>query len=333
MFKLFGTCLDPAHVRNILVITLSNLGDVILTTPVMALLRERFPEAKLSVVVGPKGVELLNTSTTIDEVIPFDKRSSFFEKVRLIARLRKHTFDLVVDLRNTMIPWMIKSRVRTPIQIDRRSISMRARHLDRVRSLMPVGPIQSRFHFFSESEQTSAFQKIRECLSDWNEDRFAVLAPGAGSDLKRWTLSGFGTVMDRLRAQNVSIVLVGDARERRLGEELLRNGAKPAANMIGELTVREVAGAIAKAMLVVANDSAVMHLSHELGRRTISIFGPTSEHKYGKTDLSSRSVRLALECAPCEQAQCRLPYRACLDDLDASVVLNAYHELMEHEHD
>ena len=68
--------LDKSSVKKILVISLSNIGDVILTFPVIDILKEELPAAQLSVVVGPKAVSLFDDNPYIKEVIIFDKHQS-----------------------------------------------------------------------------------------------------------------------------------------------------------------------------------------------------------------------------------------------------------------
>ena len=66
---------DESKIRNILVISLSNIGDIILTTPVISLLRDHFPKNRITVLVGPKGASILEKSETINEVTVYDKKA------------------------------------------------------------------------------------------------------------------------------------------------------------------------------------------------------------------------------------------------------------------
>ncbi|MBI4358817.1 MAG: glycosyltransferase family 9 protein [Candidatus Omnitrophica bacterium] len=319
---------DRLKIRKILVISLSNIGDVILTTPVVSVLRDHFSSSELIVMVGPKGAPVFENSLTVNEVLVFDKSVSWFAKLMLVWELRKRKFDLVIDLRNTAIPVMIGPKYRTPLFVDRSSVSMRERHLDRLRSLIPIEHSRNQFNFFTEEEKRSMQAKLSACVDGPKGNGFVVIAPGAGSALKQWTLSGFSELIDHFIGMGMQIVLVGDDREAALGKALEDRASKPVANLVGALTLRELAALIQEVTLVVANDSAVMHLAHELERPTVSIFGPTSEQKYSRVTNGYKTVRLDLECTPCEQAQCRLERRMCLDDLPAKLVIDACEELL-----
>ena len=119
------SAIDTDKVRKILVISLSNIGDIILTTPVISILREHFPSSCIKVLVGPKGLSLFENCKTVDEVIIFDKHVSWLKQVNFVLKLRKEKFDLVVDLRNTVIPLLIGARFRTSLFVDHSASSMR----------------------------------------------------------------------------------------------------------------------------------------------------------------------------------------------------------------
>lgn len=319
--------IDHSKIKNILIVSLSNIGDAILTTPVISLLREHFPSSCLTIVAGPKTLPLFSNCRTINQTISFDKRISWIKKLKLVLDLRKQKFDLAIDLRNTAIPILIGAPLRTSLMVDRSSLSMRRRHLDQLRFLLPVEEAENHFDFFSNQEKQSAIEKLQKVFVPQDLDHLVVIAPGAGSELKRWTISGFANVASYWVQKGKTVILIGDASERKLGEEIQRLVAQPIANLIGVLSIRESAGLISQAGLVIANDSAVMHLAHELNRPTVSIFGPTNEKKYARMGENRRVVRLNLECTPCEQARCRLERRICLDDLTAQQVIEAAESL------
>ncbi len=319
--------IDLTKIKKIFVISTTHIGDTVLTTPTVSLLRERFPLSHISVMTGPDVAPLFEGSRTVDEVFAYDKNVSWLKRLKFVLELKKRKFDLVVDLRNTAIPIFIRPRYRNSLFLDRSSVSMRQKHLNQLRFLFPVDDLrENKFDFFTMEEQKRALEKLpSSALSD-----FMVIAPGAGSDLKRWTISGFVEVTNYFLEKDRAIVLIGWGRESELGLELERKVSKPVVNLIGDLTLRESAGLISRASLVIANDSAVMHLAHELDRPTVSIFGPTDEKKYGQVGARRRTIRLKLDCTPCEVAQCRLERRICLDDLPAASVIQACEALLNH---
>ena len=322
--------IEREKIKRILVVTLNNIGDVILTTSVISLLREHFPSSHLAVLVGPKAVDVLNKSETVDQIFIYNKQTSWFEKLKLVFRLRKEKFDLVIDLKNTAIPFLIGARYRTPIGLDRSFPRMRDQHISRLKFLMPVTfREENRFNFFSKEVEKSALEKLRQNLKTETDRDFVMLAPGARMALKRWNLSGFAQVASHFLKNGKAVVLVGGREEAELGKDLARSIDAPVVNLIDALTLREFSALIRHASLIVANDSAPMHLAFELGRPVVGLFGPTNEIKCGREGAKFRAVRLAdLDCAPCELTRCFRDHRICLDDLSASSVICACEELL-----
>src|SRR3989338_7508410 len=94
-------------VSSILVITLSNIGDVILTTPVIGALIKNFPAAKIDIISGPRAVDLFRGDPAFRQVITYDKFSSLSDKIEFIAYLKRQKYDLAVDLNNSLIPYFL----------------------------------------------------------------------------------------------------------------------------------------------------------------------------------------------------------------------------------
>lgn len=323
----------PIHrssIRKILIVSLTNLGDVILTTPVMAAVRSCFPGASITVIAGPKSETLLKGSSTVDQVIVFDKRSlSFGAKLRLVWGLRAERFDLVVDLRNTLIPYLIGARYGSKAFLGSKTVSMRSRHLGR---LEPFGiPATAKpFDFFSEVERQSCEKKL-EKLGIRPGERRMVIAPGAGSYLKRWGIERFGEVARYFSGESMRVVVVGSESEKELGAQIEQTA--PAVNACGALLLRELAAVVKTAELVLSCDSAIMHLANELNVPCAAIFGPTDERKYARMDVRHRVIRRVLDCTPCERARCRFERVHCMEDITSENVIRICEELLDAPHD
>ena len=71
--------IDKSKIKKILVISLTNIGDVVLTFPVIDILKENLPDAKISVLIGPKAESLLKGNPVLDKVYVFNKHQPFLE--------------------------------------------------------------------------------------------------------------------------------------------------------------------------------------------------------------------------------------------------------------
>lgn len=280
-----------SEVRNVLVVTLSNIGDVILTTPVITSLRSQFPNSKLTVVVGPKAAPLLEGSRLIDRLLVYDKGEGGSHKLKLVRALREEFYDTVVDLRNSAFPFLVRADRRSPVFRVHQAKPARSRHLEVLQWMKLSGPDSLTFDFFSKRDEGSLLEKL-SAKGLTPSVPLVVVAPGAGSEAKRWQIEGFRDVIKGLvKDQDRRIVIVGDEKEAPLGWTLTLADPDRVVNFAGELRLRELAALVSQAKLVLTNDSAVMHLGHELNRPVVAIFGPTDPARYGREGKLWRIVR------------------------------------------
>ena len=297
--------IDKEKIKTILVISLSNIGDVILTTPVIDSLSKEFPQRSIDVIVGPKAEEIFRTSSLVRDTIVYDKFSPLRHKFRLIKKLRSRGYDLVIDLRNCLIPFLIRPRYRTSIKPDKdRSINyMKDTHLNKLKEI----GIDTEGADFSIEIRESHKQYANSLLKPLkDEDNLASIAPGAASDNKRWMIEGFIEVARRLiDSFALKIILVGDKDDFNLAKKIEDRFPKKVLNLCGKTSIIELAAVLKNTKFLISNDSAPMHLATAINLPVIAIFGPTNHKKYGPRRKDDYIIRKDLECSPCEAAQCR----------------------------
>ncbi len=319
----------PDSSQNILLITLSNIGDVMMITPVIMALKSRFPQAKLTVMTSPKGEGILSRSRFIDRLVIYDKRASLKQKWEVIQKLRERKYDAVIDLKNSAIPFMVSAKKRSPfVRLFKKKL-LRDRHLEILtmtgidfKEPLPV------FDFFNSEDEQILFQKL-EAKGVRRENGWIVIAPVAGSGLKTWKLSGFAEVIEKLLAERKEeILLVGGERENPIVEPLTRMNPSRVHNLAGETSLTELAVLLSHCSLLLANDSSALHLGFEIRCPVAGIFGPTREDKAGRVGPEFRMVREPMACAPCDQPRCRFERQACMEDLKADKVFQVCRELL-----
>jgi len=257
---------------NILVVTLSNFGDVILTTPVIMALVGKYPEARITAVVGPRAQSALQRSPDIHKIVIYDKKASFWKKLKFILELRKAKYDLVVDLRNTAIPFLVSCKKRTPLFRKFTQVNMRDRHLEMLETVEPNIPAPSPFHFFNKADEIFAMRAL-EVAEVQEKSGWILVAAGAASERKRWPVRYFKDVIRTLHEKTgKKVLLVGTVNERPVADSILAELPGIVGVLCGDLILPETVALIANASLVVANDSAIMHLGFELGTPTVGIF-------------------------------------------------------------
>jgi len=299
--------IDKSQVKRILVITLSNVGDVILTMPVIATLAGQFPTARIDVVVGPRGKEIFEKDPRIAKLMIYDKHCSLKEKARLQIRLKKLKYDLVADLRNTVLPLLIGAKFRTAtIQSFPKSIVHRKdRHLHRLRSL-GIEESAPSYIYIPEEDDRHAVSLLKEAGPG---ERTVVVNPGAKSHLKRWTADGFAKLCDMLIGDCAArVILVGLGEDAKVVDEIVSKMNRKAVNFVNRTNIRQLASLLKHSDLLITNDSAPLHIGCAVGVKVLAVFGPTDPKKYGPTGEFDTVVNKKLSCSPCEKAACALNY-------------------------
>ena len=318
---------DP---ERILIITLSNIGDVYLTAPVVNAVWKAFPRARLSVLVGVGAKEVFLDDPRLREIIPYDKRASLREKFRWMRSLRKKKFDLVVDLRDSLIPFFIGAPHHTPLfaRLPRNVLHKMDQHLWKLKAMgIPVeGAEVKPLWVRPESEE-----KIRKCLRGFGipmGDPFILVSPGSKSDLKRWRASSFSKLSDRLRREKeFPLIFIGEESDKPFVKMVTSFMEEPFHSLVGETSLPDLVALIRASRLLVTNDSASLHIASLLGIPTVAIFGPTDPKKYGPRSEAHRVVRKDLFCSPCEKAEC--PYHhECMEELPMEEVYQACLKLL-----
>ena len=313
---------------NILVVTLSNFGDVILTTPVIMALARKYPEARMTVVVGPRARSVLQRSPDIHKVVIYDKKASLWKKMKFIAELRKAKYNCVVDLRNTVIPFLVSSKKRTPLFRKFTKVNMRDRHLEMLATVEPEISEPSPFQFFNKADEVFAMRAL-DVAGVQEKGGWILVAAGAASERKRWPVRYFKEVIRTLHEKTgKKILLVGTLDERPVADSIFAELPGIGAVLCGDLLLPETAALIANASLVVANDSAIMHLGFELGTPTVGIFGPTDHEKYGHAGPKFHVARgEALACS-CGSEKLPRAERSCFHGLKPEKVTALCMELL-----
>jgi hypothetical protein len=100
--------------RKLLVTRLRFMGDVILTTPLLQSIREKYPAARITYLTEAAFAPLLSDHPAVDEVLILHK--NFYKQIRLIFRLLRTRFDVAIDLfgnpRSALLTWLSGAKMR-----------------------------------------------------------------------------------------------------------------------------------------------------------------------------------------------------------------------------
>ncbi len=317
---------DAKEIRRILVVTLSNLGDVILTLPVLQSLHANFPKAELHVVVSASAAEVFQGDGRIAKVILYDKRSDWRKKIDFIKGIRREKYSLIVDLRRSLIGLLGGSRFRNSyFNFSQRTIHRTKKHLSALDNILGRNTADISFLKVSSPETLAKNAYIR------NDQKLVVASVGSKSDVKKWPAEYFAGLLDRLAVNDhCQIVLIGDKHDVPDAQKVRSLMQSSVIDLCGRTNFKELCGVLKMASLVITNDSAPLHIADSLKIPVLAIFGPTDPRKYGPRHAGSMAVRKDLFCSPCEKAQCRYDHE-CMKDLGIEEVYQKCLQILNDE--
>jgi len=293
---------EKSILKRILVVSMTNIGDVVLSCPVIDILKSDFPDATIDVVVGPKAVSLFEDNPHLN-IKMFDKRASLKQRSAWFLDLSREHYDCVVDLRRTMLGLFLRPKYATPLMVLRKSKGMHKKdiHLNRLRQVYDFKSIPPQKYAIVTTKADEQFfeQTVAPFVQGNN---LVVVAPGAADARKRWTPKGFAAVADYLSA-TAKVVFVGDAKDAQIIKEIEGQMKSQALSLAGEINLRQLAFVLKKSSWVLAHDSGVMHLASYFNLPLVVLWGPTSIEKYAPWSGKSIVIRRNEQCPRCQDPQ------------------------------
>jgi heptosyltransferase-2 len=329
-----------------LVVQTSFLGDMVLTTPLLAYLAER---GAVDVVATPAAAALLANHPAVRETIVYDKRGvdrGVGGFLRLASRLRGSKYGAAYHAQGSPRSGALTAaagigdRVGFATSAGRMFYTTRVAPIDnmhhaaRLLSLGTRDPLRPfprevlRPRLYPGAPERDAVDKL---LAGRRDSRSLIaVAPGSVWATKRWP---FYAELATLLADDAQIVVIGGAADNALATEIVSAANGSAIDATGKLSLLASAELIGRATVLVTNDSSPLHLASAMNTPTLAIFGPTvPEFGFGpladRTDVAG--VR-DLACRPCDRhgpQKCPLSHWRCMRDLSAEYVARNVRELL-----
>ena len=311
----------PADPCRILLLKPCCLGDVLLTTPVLAALRARFPHSTVHYAVSQYAAPAIEGNPLLDALIDGGPAAGRDRAalLKLWWRMRSGRYDVCVVLDRSPVfatlPWLAGIAVRAGIDSGGRGFALNMRvpwdeslhEADLYLSVVSALGCATAGHHLHFEPGASSIQVIDEI---WHArdlaDPVVVIAPGGGTnpgmDLpeKRWLADRFAALADRLHAElGATIVLLGGLADRELCRQVQLAMQAPAVDLSGSAPLAERGALLQRSRLYVGNDSGPTHLAVAVDCPVVALFGPTSPELYGPYNARARVVRRELPCSPC----------------------------------
>ena len=264
-------------IKKILFITLSNIGDAILTTPTLEALHFKYPNAVFDIVGDKRSRILFKYCPYMNNFIEKDKSLGWYGILSLIRKIRQERYDLAVDLRSDLLLYFIKSKnfffkASNNLTLNLHSVE---KHFLSIKKIIQDKPPLTKIWLSDYESETS-----RKIFNKYSNTQFLALGLGANFNGKIWDVSKFIDLAKYLKDIFGVIILVGDLKDAALSEEFISEYKGVVINCCGHYNLLETAAIIKKSNFFVGNDSGLGHIASAVGTKSFTIFGVGNPYRY-----------------------------------------------------
>lgn len=339
--------------QNILVQALFNIGDVVLATSAVALLKKAYPNAKVTVMVRPAAREIVENNPVVDQVLVVEyqsKHCSLSNTIKLIMDIRSRKFDLSISLDAKLRSILPVFLAGVPIRLVADNIfkitSFRKKLCTHV--ITPLCDVNN-------SHQSEIFQsvirqftnvkgsarpvmsniepvnkeKARRLINSLPQHRYKVALCVKGTfPLKDWGQAKFAALINELNSTyDCSFFIIGAPGDRSYADEIIEKTSVPVANFCGLTNLVDLAALLDLSDLFITVDTGATHIASTRNIPIVAIYGCTSPVRWHPLNERYVIVHSGLKCVPCSITADACPEHACMNSITVDKVLKAVEDL------
>lgn len=348
------------NARNILCVRLDNLGDVLMSTPAIHALKRAASDRRITLLTSASGSAAVPLIPDIDELLVFDApwvkhpaAPLAADYVRMCDELRSRRFDAAViftvysqsalpaatlcflagiPLRlahcrenpyHLLTDWVKESEPQSRIRHEVR------RQLDLV-ATVGARPHDTRMRF---NVPPAAAQKVRHLVKTSHADAdlpLIVVHPGASAASRRYPPERFAEVVRMLAARrDCRLAVTGGAEERELVRQLCVDdeGRRRALDFAGRLDLAEFGALIARADLLISNNTGPVHIAAAVGTPVVDLYALTNP-QHTPWRVPHRVLNRDVPCRFCYSSTCSNNHHGCLTGVQPDEIVDAALQLL-----
>jgi len=331
--------------KKLLIIRLSSAGDVLLSSPLLKIIKNAEAESEIHFVVKSQYADIIRYNPNVDKVHLVQDGASIHKLENLHRELLGESFHSTLDLQNNFRSVYLRKRTSENIRVINKEVVKRALLVKTKLNLFStVRSVSLKYtQVYDESIKEVPRPEIYmpdEILKRTDQlwktvgpgsGKVIVLCPGAKHFTKRWPVEYWIEIAKKFSGRNYVVLLGGEA-DKEICSQIQRNA--DAINFSGELSLIESTAMLTHADLVITNDSFLMHAANALGKNIVAIFGSTvKEFGFFPYGVNSKILEVdKLSCRPCSHVgreKCPRGHFKCMLGTKPDAVYSAAVRLLE----
>ncbi len=325
---------------NIVVLRYGGLGDILLATPLLRIIKKKYPAASITFVTETGNTSILANSTLVVSTHGLDKgtRSSVYGSYTAGSSLRKQTgsIGLYVNLQPSLksiafgiglmpkLTWTFKKDRRIQMETGK------VRHaIDDFLNVLPHGipSDANRTMEFVIPADAKSKAETKATELGINLSTAIVINPAGTRDINRWPPDKLAEFIGWMEVNlgGYTPVIVGGPGDAWLEDSIVRHLGRPVKSLIGKLSLQELGAVLQHAAVTVTGDTGPLHIAAAVGARIVCLSGAADPDRTGPSNnpFDLVVINRSLPCVPCQGRSCKRGDIACMTQMSVASVVDA----------
>lgn len=339
--------MEQNHKVKYLIIRFSSIGDIVLTTPVVRMLKQQVENAEIHYLTKPQFKSILDNNPFVDKIHVL---TEVFDD--MIKELEDELFDYIIDLHNNLRTMRVKKRLKlVQFSFDKLNwkkwliVNLKINKLPDIHIVDRYLNTCKVFDINNDNKGLDYFIKDKNIV-DLNifpksfGKKYIAIAIGAQHFTKRMPDDKLASVCSKIK---YPIILLGDKNDKRNAENIiaqakqLNNNIK-IMNACGDYNLDQSASIVKQAQVVITHDTGLMHIAAAFKKKIISIWGNTIP-EFGMypylADKESKIIEVKeLKCRPCSKIGFRIcpkKHFKCMYEINEEKIIELTEKMMNNE--
>lgn len=320
----------PKDIKKILIVELLQLGDLLVITPALRALKDKFKDAKIDVLVNKNTRDLLCGNKNINKILTYETFKN------LMNKLRQNNYDIGVILHHgsfiislALLLGKVKYRIGcTKVGLfsgkgfflnKKIKPKLKWQHkiqdnLDVVRS---IGVNTNNYKLEIHTDDNSREYVKKLFISNKIYERPIIgIHPYSKHYTQRWYCDRFVKLADELiKNYKATIIFTGSKGEDGYVNEIIQNMTEEPINLVGKTSLKQFIAIVEKLDLLISIDTSAIHIASALNKPVIALFGPTIPQFWGPTSDKSVAIWKPEVCTGCRRYYCAIKTHECMKSI------------------
>jgi lipopolysaccharide heptosyltransferase II len=295
--------LNLSKLKKVLIVRLSSLGDILLSTPLIRALKEKYPQIEIDFLLKERYKDTLVQNPYLTKIYKYPNTNELSE---LIEKLKAQNYDLILDLQNNFRSEKINSLFNVlKLKFKKRDLEkILLVHL-KINRLKNAPPIPVRYskvldEFQLDDRGLDLFTNREPSTLFKDNQKYIGFCPGSRHFTKMWPKEYYIQLGNILKKEKYNIVLFGGKEDIDICKKI-SSQIQDSINLSNNDDILQTAADMKKCRAVVCNDSGLMHTACAEKVPVLAFFGSTVK-EFGFAPYMNKNIILennSLSCRPC----------------------------------